>query len=44
LEVGGHICPPYDDKKVESIDELHLIMGAWQDPTLMGGDFNIVRS
>jgi hypothetical protein len=34
---------PYDDNKLEFIDEPHLIMGAWQGPTLWGGDFNIVR-
>jgi hypothetical protein len=28
---------PYDDNKLEFIDEPHLIMGAWQGPTLWGG-------
>jgi hypothetical protein len=35
---------PYEETKVEFIDELHLIMGLWGGPTLLGGDFNLVRS
>jgi hypothetical protein len=26
------------------INELHLIMGSWAHPTLLGGDFNLVRN
>ena len=35
---------PYEDTKVEFINELHLVMGGWQGPTLIGEDFNLVRS
>jgi hypothetical protein len=35
---------PYDEKKMEFLEELHLIMAGWQGPTILGGDFNIVRS
>jgi hypothetical protein len=35
---------PYDETKLEFIDELHLVMGIWVGPTLIGGDFNLVRS
>jgi hypothetical protein len=35
---------PYEESKVEFIYELHLIMGLWGGPTLLGGDFNLVRS
>jgi hypothetical protein len=34
---------PYEEFKVEFTNELHLIMGLWTGPTLMGGDFNMVR-
>jgi hypothetical protein len=34
---------PYDDKNVEFTDELHSIMSSWQDPILVGGDFNLSR-
>jgi hypothetical protein len=36
--------PPYDEKKVEFLEELHIIMEGWQGPTILGGDSNIVRS
>jgi hypothetical protein len=29
--------PAYEKKKVEFIDELHLIMSTWQGPILIGG-------
>jgi hypothetical protein len=29
--------PPNDDKKVEFLKELHLIMGGWQGPTFLEG-------
>jgi endonuclease/exonuclease/phosphatase (EEP) superfamily protein YafD len=35
---------PYEETKMEFIDELHIIMTDWDGPTLLGGDFNIVRS
>lgn len=35
---------PYEDGKHLFIDELHKIMGAWQGPIILGGDFNLVRS
>jgi endonuclease/exonuclease/phosphatase family metal-dependent hydrolase len=44
LEVGSGICsPPYDEGKTEFIDELHMILGSWQGPLLIGGDFNLCR-
>jgi hypothetical protein len=35
---------PYEETKMEFIDELHIIMTDWDGPTLLGGDFNIVIS
>jgi hypothetical protein len=35
---------PYDEPKSEFINELHLVMGEGNDPILLGGDFNLVRS
>jgi hypothetical protein len=34
---------PYEEGKQDFIDELHSIMEKWQGPTLIGGDFNLVR-
>jgi hypothetical protein len=34
----------YEDIKDELIEELHMVMESRQDPTLAGGDFNVVRS
>jgi hypothetical protein len=34
---------PYDETKLEFVNELHMVMGLWQGPTLVGGDFNLVR-
>jgi hypothetical protein len=34
---------PYEEGKVEFIDELHLVLSNWQGPTLVGGDFNLSR-
>jgi hypothetical protein len=28
---------PYDDKKIEFIDELHTVMASWQGAILVGG-------
>lgn len=35
--------PTYDDQKQAFLDELEAIMSTWQGPTLVGGDFNLVR-
>jgi endonuclease/exonuclease/phosphatase (EEP) superfamily protein YafD len=35
---------PYEESKVEYITELHLVMSHWNGPTLIGGDFNLVRT
>jgi hypothetical protein len=34
---------PYDEGKVEFIDELHSVLTVWQGPILIGGDFNLCR-
>jgi endonuclease/exonuclease/phosphatase family metal-dependent hydrolase len=34
---------PYEEGKQAFIDELHLVLASWQGPTLIGGDFNLVR-
>jgi hypothetical protein len=33
----------YDEFKLEFINELHNIMPSWNGPTLVGGDFNLIR-
>lgn len=35
--------PTYDDFRQEFLDELETVMGSWNDPTMVGGDFNLVR-
>jgi hypothetical protein len=35
---------PYEETKMEFIDKLHRVMDQWQGPTLVGGDFNLVRN
>lgn len=35
--------PAYDEFKQDFLDELELVIGKWQGPTLIGGDFNLVR-
>jgi hypothetical protein len=35
---------PYEETKIDFVNEMHLVMGQWQGPTLMLGDFNLVRS
>jgi hypothetical protein len=35
---------PYDNGKIYFINELHDIIDKWQGPTIIGGDFNLVRS
>jgi hypothetical protein len=34
---------PYEEYKPEFVKELHMVMGEWQGPTMIGGDFNLVR-
>jgi hypothetical protein len=34
---------PYEEGKIEFINELHLVLSSWQGPTLVGGDFNLSR-
>jgi hypothetical protein len=34
---------PYEEGKQAFIDELHSVMAGWQGPTLIGGDFNLIR-
>jgi hypothetical protein len=34
---------PYEEGKQAFIDELHSVMAGCQRPTLIGGDFNLVR-
>jgi hypothetical protein len=34
---------PYEDGKIEFIDELHTILAMWQGPIIIGGDFNLSR-
>jgi exonuclease III len=34
---------PYEEGKMDFIDELHLVMSAWQGPMVIGGDFNVSR-
>jgi hypothetical protein len=35
---------PYDESKNEFVDELHMVMGDGNDPVILGGDYNLVRS
>jgi hypothetical protein len=35
---------PYEESKLTFINELDEVLGSWQGATLMGGDFNLVRS
>jgi hypothetical protein len=34
---------PYEEGEMEFIDDLHLVMLAWQGPIVIGGDFNLSR-
>lgn len=34
----------YESGKQDFLDELEKIMGAWNGPIMLGGDFNLVRS
>jgi hypothetical protein len=33
----------YDEFKLEFINELHNVLACWDGPTLIGGDFNLIR-
>ncbi|KAJ1274217.1 hypothetical protein BS78_05G045400 [Paspalum vaginatum] len=35
---------PYEEGKAAFLEELDKVMGAWQGPILLGGDFNLVRN
>lgn len=35
--------PSYDEKKYEFLIELQDICSSWDGPTIIGGDFNLVR-
>jgi hypothetical protein len=35
---------PYEEKNDEFISELHELFLNWEGPTIIGGDFNLVRS
>lgn len=35
---------PYEEGKQAFLEELHTVIGAWQGPMIIGGDFNLVRS
>ena len=34
----------YEEHKLEFINELHNLLASWSATTLVGGDFNLVRS
>lgn len=34
---------PYEDGKQDFLDELDKVMGSWQGPVMIGGDFNLIR-
>ena len=34
----------YEEGKQEFINELHEILSEWDGPTLVGGDFNLIRT
>jgi hypothetical protein len=33
----------FDEFKLEFINELHNVLACWDGPTLIGGDFNLIR-
>jgi hypothetical protein len=35
---------PYEESEIDFVNELHRVMALWQGPTLVGGDFSMVRS
>jgi endonuclease/exonuclease/phosphatase family metal-dependent hydrolase len=34
---------PYEDGKQKFLDELYSVMSRWQGPTMIAGDFNLIR-
>jgi hypothetical protein len=32
---------PYEEMKMEFVDELHLVVSTWRGPMVIGGDFNL---
>ncbi|KAG2656080.1 hypothetical protein PVAP13_1KG057385 [Panicum virgatum] len=34
---------PYEERKQAFLDEIHLVLSKWDGPTLIAGDFNLVR-
>jgi hypothetical protein len=34
---------PYEEARMEFIDELHLVLSSWQGPIVIRGDFNLSR-
>jgi hypothetical protein len=34
----------YEETKLEFIEEMDQVMAKWEGPTLLGGDFNLVKS
>jgi hypothetical protein len=35
---------PYEEYKLEFVQELQTVMESWNGPTMLGVDFNMVRS
>ena len=35
--------PAYEAHKLEFINELHSVYSGWSGPTIVGGDFNLIR-
>jgi hypothetical protein len=33
----------YEEQKLDFINELHNVYACWSGPTLVGGDFNLIR-
>jgi hypothetical protein len=33
----------YEEHKLDFINELHNVFASWNGPTLVGGDFNLIR-
>lgn len=33
--------PAFDEQKASFLEELEAVMGSWQGPLLIGGDFNL---
>jgi len=35
---------PYEEGKLEFLQELENILGNWDGPTVLGGDFNLINN